>query len=110
MEAIGAITDPEDWGPLSPARKLDASLRCAVCGELFSAPVTLGCGHACEFQKLSEGQACFVSRGDDDALRGDGGSNDAFARSHALKLNPHKQTTNQPNQPNSLLPVRPPQL
>jgi hypothetical protein len=46
---MDALTDPDDWGPLSPARKLDASLRCAVCGELFSAPVTLACGHACEF-------------------------------------------------------------
>ncbi|TFK46004.1 hypothetical protein OE88DRAFT_1739812 [Heliocybe sulcata] len=40
------VHDPSDFPKSATTlRDLDGSLRCNICGELFSAPVTLGCGH-----------------------------------------------------------------
>jgi hypothetical protein len=45
--------DPEDW-PLNPEqlRQLDRSLRCQICGDIYTGPVALACGHSCKFSNL----------------------------------------------------------
>ncbi|WIA32061.1 hypothetical protein OEZ86_002913 [Tetradesmus obliquus] len=39
--------DPEDW-PADPQhlRQLDRSLRCQICGDIYTGPVALACGHS----------------------------------------------------------------
>jgi hypothetical protein len=43
--------DPEDW-PSDPEqlRQLDRSLRCQICGDIYTGPVALVCGHSCKTQ------------------------------------------------------------
>lgn len=38
------IPDPTDFSA-TDLRQLDASFRCAICGDFFDAPVSLACGH-----------------------------------------------------------------
>lgn len=49
-EATAMDGDPEDW-PADPQhlRQLDRSLRCQICGDIYTGPVALACGHSCKF-------------------------------------------------------------
>lgn len=45
---IASVPDPTDFPPSDVApglRELDEALRCAICGDLFEAPLTVTCGH-----------------------------------------------------------------
>lgn len=45
---IEDVPDPTDFpsNDIAPGlRELDEALRCPICGDLFSAPLTVACGH-----------------------------------------------------------------
>ena len=44
LSAFPDVTDPSDF-PTDSLRKLDSSLRCPICKDLYDAPVVLHCGH-----------------------------------------------------------------
>ncbi|KAI0792831.1 hypothetical protein C8Q75DRAFT_751625 [Abortiporus biennis] len=63
------VQDPTDFPPSSETpglRELDDALRCSICGELYSAPVSLSCGHTfcslCLRDNLSHKQECPTCR------------------------------------------------
>ncbi|PAV23316.1 dna repair [Pyrrhoderma noxium] len=62
---IASVSDPTDFPSENVApglRKIDESLRCRICGEIFDAPMTLQCGHSfcsvCVRRSLRDRKEC----------------------------------------------------
>lgn len=72
-ELLDQVDDPTDFTAASLA-KLDATLRCPICGEHFQGPVSLnGCSHSfcsrCLYENLGETKRCPSCRAETDAGR-----------------------------------------